>query len=112
MIFDNREYFTLDIFNESSKVYQTAMKNYELSPYDGDILLFYAKEHFTFLDRANNIEYGKMYLNDNTKNAWKQYANSVSIYDVEGEHSTIFDLAHANELAQLLQKHLNDSSNN
>ena len=53
-----------------------------------------------------------MYLNDNTKNAWKQYANSVSIYDVEGEHSTIFDLAHANELAQLLQKHLNDSSNN
>ncbi|MGI8637814.1 MAG: thioesterase domain-containing protein, partial [Segetibacter sp.] len=107
---DNEEYFTLDIYDESSRVYQNAIKNYEFSRYGGNILLFYAKEHYAFLDRINNVRYGKRYLSDDLKNVWNEFAESVSIYEVEGEHSTIFDPAHAADFAQLLQKLLNDSS--
>lgn len=96
----------LEVFDESSNVYVTAGKNYTMAPYPGEIILFYAAEHYYFLDRNINIGFRKLLLNDQTKNRWKQYAAAVTIHDVKGEHSTMFDPVHGNEFARLLQQYL------
>ncbi len=101
------EYVGLEIFDESSEVYRAATRNYKILPYDGEILLFYAKERYYFTDVHNNIRFKKIFLNDITKNMWRQYATSVTIYEVEGDHSDIFEITHGTEFARLLQQQLN-----
>jgi len=104
---NNLEYTGLDIFNESSNEYIAAAKNYRITPYDGGIVLFYAKERYYFTDVTQNIRFKKFYLNDSRKNLWKQYAASVSIFEVEGDHSNIFETVHGSDFARLLQQQLN-----
>ncbi|MEO7769275.1 MAG: amino acid adenylation domain-containing protein, partial [Ferruginibacter sp.] len=107
---DELEYVGLEIFSESSDVYMTASRNYKLKPYDDEILLFYAKERYYFTDVQQNIRFKKFYINDSTKNLWQQYASSVSIFEVEGDHSDIFDTTHGNKFANILQQQLNKSA--
>lgn len=92
--------------------FETANDNYELTPCNRDILVFYAKDHFYFLDKEKEINYQRLHVDDETKNRWKQYAGSVTIHEVAGEHSTFFDPVHGNRFARLLQQHLNDSNTN
>ncbi|MBC7687147.1 MAG: amino acid adenylation domain-containing protein, partial [Aquabacterium sp.] len=101
----------LEIFDESSNVYIAAARKYKMQPYNGEIILFYAKEHYYFMDISKNVTYRKLSLNEKTKNLWKEFSSGVKIHDVAGEHSTIFDPAHGNDFAQLLQMYLDDKAN-
>lgn len=100
----------LEIFDESSNVYIAAARKYKMQPYNGEIILFYAKEHYYFMDISKNVTYRKLSLNEKTKNLWKEFSSGVKIHDVAGEHSTIFDPAHGNDFAQLLQMYLDDKA--
>ena len=97
----------LKVFDELSDVYRTALSKYRLKHYEGDILAFYAKEHYYFLDKINNVWFKKFLLEDSDKNFWKQYANNTTVYEIDGEHSLIFDPKNAKEFAHILQDHLN-----
>ncbi len=101
------EYAGLEIFNESSQVYRNAIHKYKLQPYGGELLLFYAKERYYFTDVNNNIRFKKVNLSENTKNLWCDYAATVTIFEVEGDHSDIFETTHGNQFAMLLQEKLN-----
>jgi len=101
------EYEGLEIFDESADIYVAASRNYKLLPYNGQMVAFYAKEHYFFLDKKKNVGYKKIQLNESTKNMWKFYASDVLIHDVEGEHSEIFDPVQGNGFALLLQQYLN-----
>jgi thioesterase domain-containing protein len=99
-----------DVFEKMSQAFQRASLNYHMKPYDGDLLVFYAKRHYYFMDRANKVIYKEINYNPNIKNAWRRYAREVKIYEIDGEHSTIFHPLHAKEFARILQKHLNKRS--
>jgi thioesterase domain-containing protein/acyl carrier protein len=96
----------LKSFNKVSKIFETAKCNYKMKHYEGDILVFYAKEHYYFTDKNNGIYYKSISISNETKNSWKKHARSVEIYEIEGEHSTMFDLKHATELAEIVQSSL------
>jgi amino acid adenylation domain-containing protein len=104
------EFAGLEVFGESSKIYISASKNYKLVPYPGDVVLFYAREHYYFMDRSINVEFRKLDLDETTKNNWKEFAVAVKVHDVAGEHSTIFDPVHGDQFARLLQQHLNEGA--
>ncbi|MGF7082762.1 amino acid adenylation domain-containing protein [Mucilaginibacter sp. UYCu711] len=97
----------LETFDEISRKYKRAAQTYQITPYNGNLLVFYAKEHYYFLDKSNNIRYKKISLDKRVKDSWKQHASTVEIYEVEGEHSEIFDPIHATDFAKIIQHHLN-----
>ncbi|MEO6722830.1 MAG: AMP-binding protein [Ferruginibacter sp.] len=99
-----------ELFKELERNLVNASRNYQISPYNRDILVFYAKEHYYFWDKDKDVKYKKLYLNMHTKNMWKKYVRSVTMYEIDGDHSTIFYPDNAQEFAQLLQKHLNSCS--
>ncbi len=101
----------LESFNKVSKVFETAIQGYKMKHYDGDVLVFYAKEHYYFTDRNKGILYKRMHISNDTKNSWKKHARYVEIYEIEGEHSTMFELNHAAELAEILQSYLENINN-
>ncbi|MEO7583970.1 MAG: amino acid adenylation domain-containing protein [Ferruginibacter sp.] len=96
----------LEVFDKSFKAYLAALKKYKIVPYEGDIVLFYAKEHYYFIDRNMNVSFKKLHLNEDAKSQWKRFAKTIKINDVTGEHSTIFDTVHGDKFAMLLQKYL------
>jgi thioesterase domain-containing protein len=98
----------LDVFDRMIDSFKAASTQYTMQPYDGDIIVFYAKKHYYFMDRVNKVVYKEISYSPRVKNAWNRYAKSVTIYEIEGEHSTIFDPAHATEFAKILQNHLNE----
>lgn len=97
------------ILNHTVDTYLEASKDYTLKKYDGEMIVFYAKERYYFTDANRNIRFKKIRLDDNIKNAWKKYASGISIYDIEGDHSTIFDKANGSRFAEILQQHLDAS---
>ena len=99
----------LEVFKELEQNFTRATEKYLITPYDKDLLVFYAKDHYYFLDQDKNVLFKKSTLNDRTKNRWNRYAKSVSMYEVEGEHSTIFQKDKSKEFAKILQQHLNKS---
>jgi len=101
----------MESFRKVSKVFETAIRNYKMKHYEGEVLVFYAKEHFYFVDRNKRIIYKRMFINNDTKNAWKKYAKSVKIYEIDGEHSTIFNPKYASGLAKRIQTHLDTNDN-
>ncbi len=96
----------LDDFKSIAQKYQTACSNYRIIKYEGEILVFFAKDRYTFVDKSNNILYNKLLLDDTTKQFWERYASNVKVYEIEGEHSTIFDPAYAKDLVKVLQQNL------
>jgi amino acid adenylation domain-containing protein len=96
----------LESFNKVSKVFQTATANYKMKHYDGELILFYAKDHYYFVDRNKGILYKRFDTSSDTKNSWKKHAKSVVIHEIEGEHSTMFDLKYAPALVEILQNYL------
>ena len=98
----------LELFNESSEIYVNACKKYNLTPYQGDIVLFYAAEHYFFRDKLKNISFHQVPLDESTKNLWKEYAENTTIHEIKGDHSEIFSPDQGKDFAQLLQKHLDN----
>ena len=96
------------LVEKAEQEFKKFVSNYKLSNYDGDTLFFYAKDHYRFTDRNRNIFYKKFALTENTKNRWKNYAASAKIYEVAGDHLTIFDNDRSSEFAAILQGHLNE----
>ncbi|MEJ6982474.1 amino acid adenylation domain-containing protein, partial [Pedobacter sp. P351] len=96
----------LGIFDKMTNTFKLASTSYTMKPYDGNLLVFYAKKHYYFMDRVNKVVYKEFSFSPIVKNAWNRYAKSVTIYEVEGEHSTIFDPVNATEFAKILQEHL------
>jgi amino acid adenylation domain-containing protein len=99
----------LESFNKASGVFETAIRNYKMKHYGDEILVFYAKEHYYFIDRDKRILYKRISISNDIKNSWRRYAKSVKIYEIDGEHSTIFDPRYALGLAKILQKHLDNA---
>lgn len=106
---DKMEYAGLEIFNESMDIYANACNNYHLHPLDKEIVLFYAKDHYYFMDAEKKVAFRKYYLNDETKNMWHHYAKNITIHEIEGEHSSMFDRETAGGFAKILQGYLNSS---
>ena len=100
------EYNEFEIFDKTSELYTRASRKYTLEQYDGEILLFYAKERYYFTDAQNKINFKKIELDYDSKYLWKEYASSVLLYEVKGDHSDIFETVHGNEFAMIVQKHL------
>jgi len=99
----------LEVFKELEQNFIKATEKYLITPYDKEVIVFYAKDHYYFLDQDKNVLYKKSTLNDQTKNRWNQYVKLVHMYEVEGEHSTIFQADNSREFARILQQHLNKS---
>jgi amino acid adenylation domain-containing protein len=98
-----------DIFDKVTAQIKKASDNYQIKPYDGDIVLFNATQQYYFIDRVNKIIYKELSVNYEGKYAWVNYARSVKIHEVKGEHSTIFDQINALEFSKILQQHLDES---
>jgi len=99
----------MDSFNNVSKIFKTASRSYLTKYYDGEIFVFYAKEKYYFMDRNKRILYKRRVdVSSEKKNAWQKYAKSIKIYEIEGDHSTIFVPKYAGHFAGILQNHLNN----
>ncbi|MDB4902914.1 MAG: tycC, partial [Mucilaginibacter sp.] len=109
-LFDNRkpkpEEIEEYIFDKLTLKLDKAFNNYQMKFYNGEILLFNAKQTYYFVDAVNKIFYKELPVDYKTRFAWQQYAKSVKMYEVDGEHSTIFDAVNAKEFSSILQKHL------
>ncbi len=106
---DELQFAGLEIFNESLDLYVNACRKYSLKPYDREIVIFYAKEHYYFTDAEKKVAFKKLSLNNDTKNMWNQFAKTVKIHEIEGEHSNMFETVHGSGFAQLLQRYLDTS---
>ncbi|MFC0514086.1 amino acid adenylation domain-containing protein [Mucilaginibacter angelicae] len=95
-----------DIFDRITLQIKTAADNYQIKPYTGEIVLFNATQQYYFIDKVNKIIYKELEVNFENKHAWKNYAQSVKIHEVKGEHSTIFDELNAREFSEILQHYL------
>ncbi len=95
----------LVVFKKFEQKFENAFKNYRIKKYDGDILIFYALDHYHFHDKNRNIQFKRLVLEEDTKNRWNDYGNSVTFYEVEGEHSTIFT---SENFAAIVQSKLNE----
>jgi amino acid adenylation domain-containing protein len=105
-----QEIIDKDVFDKLTDKLLRALNTYELKSYYGEILLFNAMKDYFFVDTENKILYKELPVNHKAKLAWKKHAESIKSYDVEGEHSTIFEPENASNFAEILQKHLNESS--
>ena len=97
----------MESFNNVSKIFKTASRTYLTKYYDGEILAFYAKERYYFTDRNKRILYNRsVNINSEKKNIWQKFAKSITVYEIEGDHSTIFVPKYAGDFVKILQNHL------
>lgn len=79
-----------------SKRNAAALRNYEISPIDNYIYLFKAKTRPYFVDDFKYL-------------GWRKYARKgVKVFEVTGDHDTMFRAPNVEELAQVLQKALDE----
>jgi len=105
----NPQVMELASFNKVAKVFQTAISSYKTQYFEGEILLFYAKDHHYFTDRNKGIFYKRIDISDDMKNSWKQHAKFVKLYEIDGDHSTMFNLQYATRLVEILQSYLGNA---
>jgi len=76
--------------------HEVALNNYELKPFNGKLHLFKAHNRMYYVDEQEFL-------------GWKKFAkDGVIVYDIPGDHRTMFLPPHVKELATILQKILND----
>ncbi|MES2894129.1 MAG: amino acid adenylation domain-containing protein, partial [Bacteroidota bacterium] len=63
---------SFEIFNESADMYVAATRKYRMSPYERELIVFYAKERYYFTDVNKNIRFKKVKLNEVERNMWKR----------------------------------------
>ncbi|CAN5680226.1 hypothetical protein BH11BAC3_BH11BAC3_10300 [soil metagenome] len=101
-----KEDVELMVFRKFEEKFELAYENYNVHKYSGDILVFYAKDHYRFLDKNRDIRFKKYSLEDSIKNRWVQFGDNVKIFEIEGGHSTMFEPFYSKGFAGLLQKYL------
>lgn len=101
-----KENVELMVFRKFEEKFELAYKNYNVHKYGGDILVFYAKDHYRFLDKDRDIRFKKYSLEDSIKNRWVEFGDNVKIFEIEGGHSTMFEPFYSNDFAGLLQMYL------
>ncbi len=78
---------------------QKAFENYRLSPYDGKIHLFRAKDQ-------------RFYVQDFEYLGWKPFAKKgIELHEVPGDHLNLFNPPHGKAFAEILQACLNQIDN-
>jgi thioesterase domain-containing protein/acyl carrier protein len=83
-------------FNKINEKHLVAFKKYTLEPFDGKVSLFRSNYRLYYVDDAQYL-------------GWGGYAlKGVTVYEVPGDHKTMFQLPHAKELAISLQKALDN----
>lgn len=102
------KYTGSEIFDETSRIYVEARKKYNITPYNGEVIVFYAKDHYYFNDAENNIRYKVLTLNDQTKNLWQQFATTIKVHNVNGDHSNMFEAKQGDEFALQLQEYVDE----
>jgi amino acid adenylation domain-containing protein len=95
LIKENKPDVDLKFITKVAKIHQTAVANYKLKPYNGDIYVFRAEKRSFFIDDFDNL-------------GWLPYARSVKVYDIDGEHMIIFDSPPNKKFANILQQILDD----
>jgi thioesterase domain-containing protein len=86
--FDNAD--TLDNFDVFS-LHVSAYKRYKLEPYDGNIVVFRAKELTYYMDDFKYL-------------GWRRYSKKTKSVSVKGDHFSIFDDENIQELGGEFQK--------
>jgi thioesterase domain-containing protein len=82
------------LFKKINDKHQMAFKNYRLTPFDGKLYLFKSRSHIYFID-------DQKYL------GWKAYARKgVQVYDIAGNHETMFHTPQVIDFAHSLQNAL------
>jgi amino acid adenylation domain-containing protein len=82
------------LFNKINEKHHYAFSKYRLEPFNGKLHLFKSRMRIYFVD-------DQKYL------GWTKYAQKgVKVYDVPGDHETMFHLPHVKEFAQILQNAL------
>ena len=77
-----------------------AFEKYKLSPYRGTIDLFRVREKMYYQDDP-------IYL------GWKSFAlGGLNIHEVPGDHGSLFDTPHVQELAKILNRVIDQRNNN
>ncbi|GAA4316755.1 hypothetical protein GCM10023149_13960 [Mucilaginibacter gynuensis] len=99
-----------EVFDKMSSKIQKAAEGYVIKPFNGNIILFNALQQYFFIDKINKVIYKEIAIDYTNKHAWKKYAAGVEIYEVKGEHSTIFEQINALEFSRILQQHLDESA--
>lgn len=83
-------------FEKINEKHQVAFKKYRLAPFNDRLHLFKSKIHIYFID-------DQKYL------GWANYAKKgVQVYDVPGDHKTMFEQPHVKEFAGILQSALDN----
>lgn len=75
-----------------------AYHKHVIRPFNGHVTLFRAKKRPYFVADSSFL-------------GWKKYAlKGVTVYEVPGDHKTMFEASHAQETARIIQKALNESA--
>ncbi len=98
----------VEIYNAVKNGLSLALSQYQILPGNNELHVFYARDKYFFYDIKNNICYNRTQLNQNIKNKWIGYGPTVKLYDIEGEHNTMFHPEFGGkELAIIVQSVLN-----
>jgi thioesterase domain-containing protein len=82
--------------NKINETHFRAFKKYQLSPFDDKVYLFKAQSRLYFVDDIKFL-------------GWNNYARKgVEVYDVPGDHRTMFHPPYVSELARSLQHALDN----
>jgi amino acid adenylation domain-containing protein len=82
------------LLNKVNAKHQLALKKYNLLPFNDRLSLFRCKEHIYFIDDPKYM-------------GWLNYAlKGVKVYDVPGDHKTMFEPPYVKEVAHILQEAL------
>jgi len=79
------------LFNKINAQHMTALWRYDLLPFNDKLFLFKCKERIYFIDDPKYM-------------GWSKYAlKGVRVYDVPGDHKTMFEQPHVKEVARIVQ---------
>lgn len=71
--------------------HEVALNNYHLKPFHGELHLFKAVERIYFVDETESL-------------GWKKFAlDGVNVYDIPGDHKTMFLQPNVKDMAAVLQ---------
>lgn len=91
---DSKEFYRL--IQKIKNKHITAFRNYPLEPFDGKLYLYRAKISVHY------VEYGK-YL------GWEKFAEKgVDLFEIPGDHFSMLQTPHVAELADILQKNIDN----
>ncbi len=96
----------IKVFKKFEKKFLDAYAKYKVKPFSGEMIVFYAKDRYGFFDKEKSIIYKKHELPEEVKNLWKEHVNYVQIFEVDGEHNTMFEPGNSKNFAGILQQHL------